>query len=81
MKKVKPLILPNKVWPFDKDEYAKLIWIGDPYRDSEKQFVMDVFFNGKNKTEKIVLNWGLLPLLRLQRSYKNGIISESFSGK
>lgn len=79
MKKVKPLILPNKVWPFDKDEYAKLIWIGDPYRDSERQFVMDVFFNGKNKTAKIVLNWGLLPLLRLQRSYKNGIINESFS--
>lgn len=78
MKKVKPLILPNKVWPFDKDEYAKLIWIGDPYRNSERQFVMDVFFNGKNKTEKIVLNWGLLPLLRLQRSYKNGIINESF---
>ncbi|WP_303868675.1 Tn7-like element transposition protein TnsE [Acetobacterium wieringae] len=58
-------------WPFEKDIEAQLIWIGDPFRRGNKMMIYG-YFNYEKVTEKVLFDWGTLPLLAIQHYYKNG---------
>lgn len=66
----------NIIWPFPKDEDAQLTWIGEPFKQNNK-YMMYVYFKCMGRTEKILMDWGTLPLLSIQRFYKNGSLTSS----
>ncbi|WP_276916566.1 Tn7-like element transposition protein TnsE [Aneurinibacillus aneurinilyticus] len=66
----------NSAWPFPNGEDAQLTWIGEPFKQNSK-FMMYVYFQGKGRTEKLLMDWGSLPLLAIQRFYKNGNFTSS----
>ncbi len=65
-------------WPFDKDEKAQLIWLGDPFRHLNKMMCY-AYFRSNGGTKKIMLDWGTLPALAIQHFYVNGDIRKSIS--
>jgi len=63
-------------WPFNKGEKARLIWIGDPFRNDNK-IMLYAYFRARGVTEKILMDWGTLPCLAIQHYYSDGIITSS----
>lgn len=63
-----------KVWPFDKDDIAKLYWIDHPYRDQENNWKIALYFKRlpDNKIGRCDVDWGTLTILRIGRLYKAG---------
>ena len=62
-------------WPFREGESAVLHWLRSPYQEGEdKQWRMSAVFRGKDDALKDVnVPWGMLPILRLGRAYRDGI--------
>ncbi|MGM9986958.1 MAG: Tn7-like element transposition protein TnsE [Bacillaceae bacterium] len=65
-------------WPFKKGEQAKLIWISSPFWH-ERKLMMYCYFLANGKTEKLLLDWGMLPFLAIQHYYVDGIVSQSIA--
>ncbi|WEZ08678.1 Tn7-like element transposition protein TnsE [Priestia flexa] len=65
-------------WPFKKGEQAKLIWFSSPFWH-ERKLMIHCYFLANGKTEKLLLDWGMLPFLAIQHSYVDGIVSESIA--
>lgn len=65
-------------WPFKEGEQAKLIWISSPFWH-ERKLMIHCYFLANGKTEKLLLDWGMLPFLAIQHSYVDGIVSESIA--
>ncbi|ASC51679.1 MULTISPECIES: Tn7-like element transposition protein TnsE [Staphylococcus] len=63
-------------WPFKKGEKARLIWIGDPFRNNNKM-MLHAYFRARGVTEKILMDWGTLPCLAIQHYYSDGVITTS----
>src|SRR5699024_12838382 len=63
-------------WPFKKGEKARLIWIGDPFRNNNKM-MLHAYFRARGVTEKILMDWGTLPCLAIQDYYSSGVITTS----
>lgn len=65
MKKVAAKI---KAWPFDKGEKAKLIWIGEPFKENNK-WMFYAYFKGSKATRKILLDWASVHFLSVDKYY------------
>lgn len=63
-------------WPFEEEEKAQLIWIGDPFRNENKMMI-HAYFRARGVTKKVLLDWGTLPSLAIQHFYSNGVITAS----
>jgi len=63
-----------KVWPFKKDDIAKLYWIDHPYLDSDNNWKMALYFKKvpDNEIRRCDVDWGTLTILRIGRLYKAG---------
>src|SRR5699024_12739896 len=61
-------------WPFKKGEKARLIWIGDPFRNNNKM-MLHAYFRARGVTEKILMDWVTLPCLAIQHNYGVGVIT------
>jgi hypothetical protein len=68
------------IWPFEKEEVAKLFWIDHPYR-IEGQWVIDLYFQNvqSKKLKKCTVPWGTLPILKIGRLYSNGELQRTDS--
>lgn len=65
-----------KIWPFKEGELAQLIWISSPFH-YEKKVMMYAYFRAGGKTEKLLVDWGTLPVLAIQHYYIDGDIRKS----
>ena len=63
-----------KVWPFKKDDIAKLYWIDHPYLDADNNWKMALYFKKvpENEIKRCDVDWGTLTILRIGRLYKAG---------
>ncbi len=63
-----------KVWPFDKEDVAKLYWIDHPYVDLMGNWKIALYFKKlpDNQIKRCDVDWGTLPILRIGRLYKAG---------
>src|SRR5699024_650333 len=64
-------------WPFKKGEKARLIWIGDPFRNNNNKMMLHAYFRARGVTEKILMDWGTLPCLAIQHYYSDGVITKN----
>ncbi|EON70939.1 Tn7-like element transposition protein TnsE [Lysinibacillus sphaericus] len=67
-------------WPFKKGEKVQLIWISSPFQ-YEKKIMIYAYFRVREKTEKLIVDWGTLPALSIQHYYIDGDISKSILPK
>lgn len=65
-----------KNWPFKEGEQAQLIWISSPFH-YEKKVMMYAYFRAGGKTEGLLVDWGILPVLAIQHYYIDGDIRKS----
>ncbi|HFV7799689.1 hypothetical protein AAGX48_12655 [Staphylococcus aureus] len=65
-----------KNWPFAKGEQAQLTWISSPFR-REKKIMIYAYFRAKGRTGKILIDWGMLPILAIQHMYIDGDLRHS----
>ncbi|NRT32528.1 hypothetical protein BJV38_004888 [Clostridium beijerinckii] len=65
----KKLKLDN--WPFEKGKKAKLIWIGEPFKQNNK-WMLDTYFNDGESTKRIVQDWASLYFLSIDKYYTDG---------
>lgn len=68
---------PKKIalakWPFEKNTYAKLLWIDHPFLKKGRCKLPLLFEDIETKTiEKINVDFGTLSLLNIGKYYKNG---------
>ena len=63
-------------WKFDKDENAKLIWIGEPFKENKK-WTIYAFFRSNNITKQIKLDWATVHFLSINKVYKNGLVNKA----
>lgn len=65
-------------WSFEKDEKAKLIWIGEPF-NQDKKWMVKVYFQSviKRQTKIITVDWPTIHFLSVGRTYINGIVNRS----
>lgn len=63
-----------KVWPFKKEDIAKLYWIDHPYLDSDNNWKMALYFKKvpDNEIRRCDVDWGTLMILRIGCLYKAG---------
>ncbi|MBM7616164.1 Tn7-like element transposition protein TnsE [Alkaliphilus hydrothermalis] len=60
-----------KNWPFKPGEKAKLYWIDNPYKLSNK-WVLDAYFKGESSFRKLTMDWADIHFLMLETYYQNG---------
>lgn len=60
-----------KDWPFKRGEKAKLIWIGEPFKQNNK-WVFYAYFRGDNSTRKAMLDWASIHFLSVDKYYTDG---------
>lgn len=65
-------------WPFEEDEKAKLIWIGEPFRDNNK-WVVNAYFKGNRAKRKLKLDWASIHFLSINKYYINGNLNNGES--
>jgi len=65
-----------KNWPLRPDEKAKLYWIDNPYKLSNK-WVLDAYFKGESSFRKITMDWADIHFLILETYYQNGNLNHS----
>ncbi|KEH96793.1 hypothetical protein Z962_05915 [Clostridium botulinum C/D str. BKT12695] len=58
-------------WPFEEGEKAKLIWIGEPFKQNNK-WMVNTYFKGRKATKKITLDWADIHFLSVDKYYKDG---------
>ncbi|MCY6957427.1 Tn7-like element transposition protein TnsE [Clostridium brassicae] len=58
-------------WPFQKGEKAKLIWIGEPFKQNNK-WMVNTYFKGGKATKKITLDWADIHFLSVDKYYTDG---------
>src|SRR5699024_8725865 len=63
-------------WPFKKGEKARLIWIGDPFRNNNKM-MLHAYFRARGVTEKLLMDLGTLTRMTIKNYYSDGIIKTS----
>lgn len=63
-------------WPFDKEEKAKLIWIGEPFRENKK-WVIHAYFKSNGVTKGIKMDWATIHFLSVNKMYKNGLLNKT----
>lgn len=63
-------------WDFDKGEEVRLHWLCSPHRDNEGRWRVKAVFltEGSPCFHVIDFPWGTLPLLRMGRSYVDGLL-------
>lgn len=63
-----------RVWPFNRDDVAKLYWIDHPYMDLMGNWKIALYFKKlpDNQIKRCEVDWGTLPILRIGRLYKAG---------
>ncbi len=63
-----------KEWPFNADDVVKLYWIDHPYKDSENNWKLALYFKrlSDNQIRRCDVDWGTLTILRIGRLYKSG---------
>lgn len=63
-------------WDFDKGEEVRLHWLCSPHRDNEGRWRVKAIFvtEGCPYFHPIDFSWGTLPLLRMGRSYVDGLL-------
>src|SRR5699024_4110765 len=61
-------------WPFKKGEKARLIWIGDPFRNNNKM-MLHAYFRARGVTEKILMDWYTMSYLTTQHHYSDCVIT------
>lgn len=71
----KKLKLDN--WPFEKGKKAKLIWIGEPFKQNNK-WMLDTYFNDGESTKRLIQDWANLYFLAKDKYYIDGDLN---SGK
>lgn len=64
-------IVRIKNWPFEKGEQAKLIWIGEPFKQNNKWMVY-AYFKVNKVTKKIMLDWASIHFLSVDKYYTDG---------
>ncbi len=65
-----------KNWPFEKGEKAKLIWIGEPFKQNNK-WVFYGFFKGNKTKKKVLFDLGSIHFLVLEKYYKEGDLNNA----
>lgn len=65
----KKLKLDN--WPFEKGKKAKLIWIGEPFKQNNK-WMLDTYFYDGEITKKVIQDWANLYFLSIDKYYIDG---------
>lgn len=65
----KKLKLDN--WPFEKGKKAKLVWIGEPFKQNNK-WMLDTYFYDGETTAKIIQDWANLYFLSIDKYYMDG---------
>ena len=63
-----------KIWPFGKEDVAKLYWVDHPYKDVEGNWKVAIYFKRipDNAIRRCDVDWGTLPILRIGRLFKAG---------
>ncbi len=64
-----------KNWPFEKGEKVKLIWIGEPFKQSSKWMVY-AYFKGRS-TRRIILDWASIHFLSVEKYYTDGDLNNA----
>jgi hypothetical protein len=65
-----------KNWPFEKGEKAKLIWIGEPFKQNNK-WMFYAYFKVDKITKKVLLDWGSIHFLICEKYYKDGDLNNA----
>lgn len=60
-----------KDWPFQKGDKAKLIWMGEPFKQNNK-WMFYAYFKGNKLTKKILLDWASVHFLSADKYYIDG---------
>lgn len=58
-------------WPFQREEKAKLVWIGEPFKLNNK-WIVNTYFKVDKVTKKIILDWGSIHFLSVGKYYTDG---------
>ncbi|RXI48180.1 hypothetical protein DP130_08805 [Clostridium tetani] len=58
-------------WPFEKGDEAKLIWIGEPFKQKNK-WMFYAYFKGDKLTKKVLLDWASVHFLSVDKYYIDG---------
>jgi len=69
MENRKKLKLGN--WRFEKGEKAKLIWIGEPFKQNNK-WMIDTYFNDGESTKRVIQDWANIHFLSIDKYYTDG---------
>ena len=65
-----------KNWPFNKDEKVKLTWIGEPFKQNNK-WMFYAYFKGTGATKRIIMDWGSVHFLAVDKYYTNGNLNNA----
>lgn len=68
---MRKLEIKIKDWPFEKGEKAKVIWIGEPFKQNNK-WMFYAYFKGSKATRKIILDWASVHFLSVDKYYIDG---------
>lgn len=65
-------------WPFENNEKAKLVWIGEPFSQNKK-WMVKVYLRSviKRETKVVIVDWPTIHFLSVGKTYSNGIINQS----
>lgn len=58
-------------WPFEKAKKAKLIWIGEPFKQGSK-WMLDTYFSDGENTKRVIQDWANLYFLSIDKYYTDG---------
>lgn len=65
-----------KAWPFKKGEKAKLVWIGEPFKQNNK-WMINAYFKGDKRTIKVLMDWASGHFLVTEKYYTNGVLNKA----
>lgn len=72
-------VVKIKDWPFHKGEQARLIWIGEPFKQDNK--FIQAYFKGTRSVKMVTLDWGSVHFLGIDRFYVDGNLNHGKTGK
>lgn len=63
-------------WPFEKNEKAKLVWIGEPFKE-KKKWMIYAYFRSNRGTKSIKMDWATIHFLSLNKIYQDGYLNKA----
>lgn len=63
-------------WPFEKNEKAKLVWIGEPFKE-KKKWMIYAYFRSNRGTKSIKTDWATIHFLSLNKIYQDGYLNKA----